>query len=77
MAYPNPARAERCEDQYPPRKLNPGERGLHFVGGPEGCIQKCFRCGRILSDEGMGDWPAGTWLEERKANNYTEWTVVE
>ena len=71
-------RADKCEYSDIPRVLKPGERVLHWVAEPNiaGDVQKCFRCGRILSDEGMGAWPSGTWLEERKANNYTEWTVI-
>ena len=81
MALPNvyafPGdRADKCEYSDIPRALNPGERVIHWVAEPSEEVQKCFRCGRILSDEGMGVWPSGTWLKESRANNYTEWTVI-
>lgn len=67
--------SERCEYNSP-LELRIGERITHFAAEPENGIQKCFRCGKVLSDEGDGMWATGSSVEERQANHYVEWTLV-
>ena len=50
--------------------MTPSDKGavLHLAGEPEGLVQKCSRCGYVLSDYnnamGVGAWSPSWWEGE-------------